>query len=1178
MPTEQEQLDAAITSLESQRSLLGNAVVDLALGGLLARRAALAAGTPVDVAEQALKLVTVLFLDVAGSTQLSQHLDPEDTGAVMDSLLGACTAIVAAHQGKVLQYAGDSLLAVFGAEQAQENDAERAVRAGLDLLAEGARHGAMVQARHGHSGFNVRVGVHTGGVLLGGGVDAENSIRGTAVNVAARMEQSAPVGKLRISHDTFTHVRGVFDVELQAPIEVKGVDVRVVTYLVLRARPRAFRTTARGIEGVATQMVGREAELERLQQAFAQARGGHRLVCVSVVGEAGMGKSRLLHEFQVWAEQHAGGFELFQGRAHPQTRHQPYGLLRDVLAWRFQIGDGDSMDEAKHRFERGMAALRDAAATRDPAADAPVHLLGHLIGLDFAQSPHVTGIQGDGRQLRSRAFHAAEQLLREVAQRSAQPLLLLLEDLHWADDGSLDFLQHLCNVNLDVPLLMVGLARPALYERRSDWPGSAGALRIDLQALAHSMSHLLADQLLHKLPEVPEALRELVTGAAEGNPFYMEELVKMLVDEGAITVQASGWTLNPDKLRVAHVPQTLTGVLQARLDAAEPAEKLALQQAAVIGFVFWDLALAAIDAQAGATLAAVTQRALVVPHAEAGFSGAREFAFSHQVLHQVTYDTVLKRLRRSYHAKAGAWLASQTGARANDFLAMTAEHFEKAGEIDRACEYLARAAEHAGARYAHQEAIDQTTRALALMGGEARGGAAPAHVPADVSANMPADASANMPADAPANVPAHALADVPANVPADAPATAADPAADPAATQRLRWRLLTSREASLGLQGKRTEQRADITALEQLADELADDRLRFEAAWLRADLALRVADYRGLEVAARHAMALGERIGDNALRLRAQQRLGIALSETGSIAAGKALIEQTLDAARAAGLPRIESLCLNVLSIIASVQDDPMQALRIDQQKLRLDQALDNPLIYATTVANYGESWLQLGDHVQALHFLDEGLRLNGAVGNRAMQGMVLLNLSQLTLRGGDAAGAEAHARAALAIARAVQSPEYEARAEWAIGHAELAQGRHALAVSAFERARAVAVAADQQPGQLDAAAGLTKVALLQGNLAAASQAAQPLLDHLAAVGVFEGIDGPRLAHLACCEVLARTGNPRADVALEALHAWLQQRAALVTEGDMRERFLSNIPEHRDIVAMWAARAGSQAT
>jgi len=1110
MTTEQQQLDAAIAALESQRNLLGSAVVDLALGGLLARRAALAAGTPAEAADQALKLVTVLFLDVAGSTQFSQHLDPEDTGAVMDALLAACTGIVAAHQGKVLQYAGDSLLAVFGAELAQENDAERAVRAGLALLAEGARHGQTVQERYGHSGFNVRVGLHTGGVLLGGGVDAENSIRGITVNIAARMEQTAPAGALRISHDTFAHVRGVFDVEPQPPMEVKGVDTPITTYLVLQARPRAFRTAARGIEGVTTLMIGREAELERLQLAFAQAQHESRLVCMTVAAEAGMGKSRLLHEFQVWAERQPGGFELFQGRAHPQTRHQPYGLLRDVLAWRFRIADGDNMAAAKLHFEAGMSVLANFDGASDVAPDAPAHLLGHLIGLDYAASPHVTRIQGDGRQLRARAFHAAAQAVREVALRSGKPLLMLLDDLHWADDGSLEFLAHLLGANRDVPMLVVGLTRPSLYERRPGWPGLADAQRIDLQPLAQSMSHRLVGELLRMLPEVPDALRELVTGAAEGNPFYMEELIKMMVDEGAITVQGEGWTLNPDKLLVAHVPQTLTGVLQARLDATEPAEKLALQQAAVIGFVFWDLALAAIDTQAAATLDGVTQRALVVRHADAGFSGTREFAFSHQVLHQVTYDTVLKRLRRSYHAKAGAWLASQTGARANDFLAMTAEHFEKAGEPARACEYLARAAEHAEARYSHQEAVDQATRGLALL-------------------------------------------------------------ADEPATRLLRWRLLASREASFGLQGMRVEQRADITALEQLADALADDRLRFEATWRRADLALRVADYRGLELAARHAMLLGERVGDEALRLRAQQRLGIALSETGSIKAGKALIEETLIAARAAGLLHIESLCLNVLSIIASVQDDPMQALHIDQQKLVLDQALGNPLTYATTVANHGESWLQLGDHAQALHFLREGLRLTGAVGNRAMQGVVLLNLSQLMLRAGDAFTAELHAREALAIGRVVQSPEYEARAEWAIGHAELAQGRHAAAFSAFERARAVAMAADQEPSQLDAAAGLTRVALQQGDLPCACQAAQPLLDHLQRAGHFEGIDGPRLAHLVCCEVLLRTGDSRGADALEALHAALQQRAALVPKGELREGFLGNIPEHRDIVAMWAA-------
>ncbi len=1118
MTTEQQQLDAAITALEAQRNLLGSAVVDLALSGLLARRAALGVGAPADVADQALRLVTVLFLDVAGSTQLSQHLDPEDTGAVMDALLAACTGIVAAHQGKVLQYAGDSLLAVFGAELAQEDDAERAVRAGLALLAEGARHGQRVLERHGHSGFNVRVGLHTGGVLLGGGVDAENSIRGITVNIAARMEQTAPAGALRISQDTFAHVRGLFDVEAQAPMDVKGVDAPITTHLVLRARPRAFRAAARGIEGVVTPMVGRDVELERLQQAFAQAQHESRLVCLTIAAEAGMGKSLLLHEFQAWAEQQPGGFELFQGRAHPQTRHQPYGLLRDVLAWRFHIADGDSMTAAKQHFEAGMAVLAASESTADSSPHAvpdvpgaPVHLLGHLIGLDYATSPHVTGIRGDGRQLRARAFHAAAQVVREVARRSGRPLLMLLDDLHWSDDGTLEFLSHLLDANRDVPMLMVGLTRPELYERRPDWPGHADALRIDLQPLAQSMSHRLAGELLRRLPEVPDALRELVTGAAEGNPFYMEELIKMLVDEGAITVQHDGWALNTEKLLVAHLPQTLTGVLQARLDAADPAEKLALQQAAVIGFVFWDLALAAIDTQAAATLASVTQRALVVPHADAGFSGTREYAFSHQLLHQVTYDTVLKRLRRSYHAKAGAWLASQSGARANDFLAMTADHFEKAGEPERACEYLARAAEHAEARYAHHEAIDRATRGLALL-------------------------------------------------------------ADEPATRPLRWRLLASREASLGLQGKRSEQRADITALEQLADELADDRLRFEATWRRADVALRVADYRGLEQAARQAIALGERVGDEALRLRAQQRLGIALSETGSIEAGKALIEDTLTAARAAALPLIESLCLNVLSIIASLQDDPMHALHIDQEKLLLDRALGNPLTYATTVANYGESWLQLGDHAQALHHLNEGLQLTGAVGNRAMQALVLLNLSQLMLRAGDSGAAEAHAREALAIGRAVQSPEYEARAEWAIGHAELAQSRYATARSAFERAQAVASAAGLEASQLDAAAGLVRVALLEGDLPSAQQIAQPLLAHLERAGHFEGIDGPRLAHLVCCEVLARTGDARADGALTQLHTQLQARAARVTEGALRNGFLGNIPEHRAIVALWAAR------
>ena len=228
----------------------------------------LAARRERDSATQQLKTATVLFMDVVGSTRLSERLDPEDTHAVMDSALERLTAIVRAHQGRVLQYAGDSLLAVFGADQALEDDAERAVRAGLAIVAEAAPLAAGFRASFGLDDFALRVGIHTGPVLLGGGIDAEGSIRGVTVNIAARMEQTAPAGALRISHETYRHVRGVFDVEPQAPIEIKGITGPVRSYLVTRAKPRAFRMANRGLEGIETQMVGRDAELARIGEAF----------------------------------------------------------------------------------------------------------------------------------------------------------------------------------------------------------------------------------------------------------------------------------------------------------------------------------------------------------------------------------------------------------------------------------------------------------------------------------------------------------------------------------------------------------------------------------------------------------------------------------------------------------------------------------------------------------------------------------------------------------------------------------------------------------------------------------------------------------------------------------------------------------------------------------------------
>ena len=1097
-----------MASLEGQRALLGDAAVDAALGPLRVRLASLAERP---MPGQVRRQVTVLFLDFVGSTALAQQLDPEDVHAVLDGALAASTRVVEAHQGKVLQYAGDNLLAAFGADETREDDPERAVIAGLALLAEGRHASARVAQRHGHAGFGVRVGVHTGPVLLGGGVDAEHSIRGNTVNVAARMEQSAPPGALRISHDTYRHVRGVFDVEPQPPLHLKGIDQPIVTYLVRGAKPRAFRVATRGIEGVQTCMVGRNAELDRLKQLFERLHRDPALIAVCVVADAGVGKSRLLFEFENWAETRPEPFVLFKGRAHPQTRTQAYGLLRDVLAWWLQIADDDSMDSAKRKFEQGilpMLAARDGA----DIAQAHTHLLGHLIGLDFADSRFVQGIARDGLQLRSRAFLAAARFFAEIAARHAGPLVMLVEDLHLADEGSLDFVQFLEQAHHDLPMLMLTTTRPALFEAHATWRCGE---RIDLNPLDKCLSQELANELLKKLGEIPDALRELITGGAEGNPYYMEELVKMLVDDGAINTDDEPWRVVPQKLLATRVPQTLTGVLQARLDALKPAEKLALQQASVIGHVFWDQALAAIDADAPACLPAQPQRGLVVAHRETSLDGMREYAFQHHLLHQVTYDTVLRRMRRDCHAKAAEWLAGLRGARANDFLGAAAEHFERAGDSRRASDYLAKAAEHAGARYMHAAALTFIDKALALAAPE--------------------------------------------------PTGASDADAGAGEALRFRWRLLAARERSLHIQGRRTEQRADIDSLQRVAESLDDDQLRGEVCWRRAKLAMDTADPRAQEPAARNAMAFAERVGDDDLRLRAQQLLANALALLGDLVAAESLVQDGLAMARRLGRRYHEAVLLNTLSVIAGSRDDVVLAFETDRQLLPIARELGDARGLGITLGNLGLSWLKLGALDQAGQHLQEGLQLNQAVGDRLSESNQLCNLSQLALYRGDAGAALAHARAALEISIAVEDRRTQVFAMCALGNAELAAGRPSQAAEAFERARATALEV-ASPTRHDACAGLARAALARDDLPGALAWVDELAPCLSDADELAGAEQPRLIEWTCHQVFARAGDARAATVLAAARAALDLRAASLTDAALRAAFLHQVPEHRAIM------------
>ncbi|MGD2145819.1 MAG: ABC transporter substrate-binding protein, partial [Anaerolineae bacterium] len=675
------------------------------------------------------RMVTILCSDVQGSTAMAEQLDPEDVMEIMDGAFDVLIEPIYRHEGTLARLMGDAILAFFGAPIAHEDDPERACHAALEIVKGAQAHAEELARDRGIQGFNVRVGINTGLVVVGevgSDLRVEYTAMGDAINLAARMEQNAPPGSILITHDTYRHVRGVFDVLRQEPLAVKGRREPVRTYRLQRAKPRAFRKGVRGVEGIETIMVGRQAELTLLQEAFYTAIEDRELQMTTIVGDAGVGKSRLLHEFDIWAEALAQQYFFFKGRALQEMQRLPYALIRDLFAFRFQIEESDAVDDVRRKLEEGVAAALGGGPETPLAPGAALraaHFIGHLAGFALGESAHLEHVLDDPRQARDRALEYLTDYFEALAARN--PVLILLEDLHWADDSSLDVLNHLALALTDQPLMIVGAARPALFEGRPHWgEGQPFHTRLNLRPLTKRNTRQLLGEILQKVGDVPQTLSDLVVAGAEGNPFFVEELVKMLVEDGVIVKGEEHWRVEPARLGDVRVPPTLTGVLQARLDRLPLEDRTVLQQASVVGRLFWDRAVLRISESAAEgvdegdvldALSALRGREMVFQRETTAFAGAQEYLFKHNVLREVTYESLLKRLRRVYHGLVADWLIDQSGERVGEHTGLIADHLELAGRSEEAIDYLLEAGDRARRLYAHQEAITAYERALALL-------------------------------------------------------------------------------------------------------------------------------------------------------------------------------------------------------------------------------------------------------------------------------------------------------------------------------------------------------------------------------------------------------------------------------------------------------------------------------
>jgi serine/threonine protein kinase/tetratricopeptide (TPR) repeat protein len=958
------------------------------------------------------KQITILCADISGLTAISESLDAEEMNDIMSALWQRLDTTVMDHGGMIDKHMGDLVMALWGAQSAHEDDPERAIRAALLMQTEAAEVLAdCLGDRVPNEVLSslVRVGINTGPVLLTAvGTRGEFTAAGASVNVASRLEQAAPAGSILISHDTYRHVRGVFDVHELELSNVKGEAEPVHTYVVERVKPRAFRLRTRGVEGIETRMIGRRGELDRLTDALSTVMEDRELRAVTVIGEAGIGKSRLLYEFSNEVELLPQRFCIFNGRANQAVRGQPFSLVRDVFAFRFEIQDSDSPMVAREKLERGMLAL-DA---NDDGALMRAHFIGQMIGLDFSASPFLAGIIDDARQIRDRAFHYATQFFTTVAAK--MPVILYLDDIHWADDGSLDFVNHLMRSCRAVPLMIFSLARPALLERRPSWgEGETAHDRLTLELLTKRESRQLVEEILRHAQSIPQALRELVVGGAEGNPFYVEELIKMLIDQRVILPGGSQWRVDASRLVEVRVPSTLTGVLQARLDGLSAWEKIVIQRASIIGREFWDHAVEFLGAQLGesshdppsadtrAALEKLRRRELIYRREASTFLGAMEYLFKHAILRDVTYESVLRRERRKLHKLAADWLIERSGERADQFAATIAEHYERARVAANAAEWYGRAGEQARDAYAPEAAIGFYRKALELG-------------PTDTAASTENRA------------------------------------------REILWH--EGLGEALWMQARFPDAVAAYKTMLELAEGEGDHLAQARACNGLASVQDRVGDYRAMLESAKSAGRLARAAGTSARAVkelaRALDRQGWAAYRLGDAADAIGLCEQALNLAveLGASASRERGHSLKSLGVVYLMLGQFVQAESCFEQAMELHRELGNRRGVGNLLNSLGEAARLRGDSAAAVRWYEEALIITREIGDRGNEMTYLSNLggARVGLKDWRAAETDLHevtARVGSDRFYAL-SETYSFLAEACLGQDKLDEARTAVAVA----------------------------------------------------------------------------------------------------------------------------------
>ena len=949
------------------------------------------------------KQVTVVFVDCAGFTGLSARLDPEDLHGVMDGCFQHLLDAVHRYEGTVNQFTGDGIMALFGAPIAHEDHAVRAVAAALAIQQSVRRYAEALRAERGLD-FAVRIGINTGPVVvgkIGDDLRMDYTAQGETVNLAARLQQVAPPGGLRLSEATMRLVSGYFVIEPTGEVTLKGLAAPVTTFTATRVRGGRARFDL-ALERGLTAFVGRQRELTFLRDALDKARRGRGNV-VSVVGPAGIGKSRLAYELRRGLDDTALTF--LPARCHPHREALPFNLIAQLLQATFQLEEGEAEKKQVDKVERGVRRL-------DAELEWTIPYLEHVLALP-ADELDVQGL--DEAQRKQRLVEAVRALTLRSAQ--ARPLFLLMEDLQWIDASSREYLDGVVDSMAAHPIFVLCTYREGYAP---SWDTRAFHQRLVLDPFTEQETAEMVAALAERA-SVAAPAGQLIVARAEGNPLFIEELTGYLNERGLL---AAG-----DAAALAHaeVPATIQDLLTARIDRLPESAKRVLQVAAVLGREFPFPLLQAVvpaDVDLPAELATLARAELL---GETAVFPERRHRFVHLLVQEVAYQSLLVKSRAELHARAGRALETLSAERPEEALYELARHYGRSAEHDKALRYLVLAGDRARSLFAYDEAAAYYRQALDLAVDARR---------AVILEKLGDTAYARGHLEQARRDWGEALGVV------------------ERAGERRRAAEL-ERKIGVAAWDAGERQRA-LDHLERGRVALGEDVRNAEAARLYQELGrihFRLGNHEAATEWARRALALGQELGAPDVISHAYNTLGVAMARAGDIEQAADYVRHSLDTALAHQLGAVACRAYSNLAVMYAALDH-VRSGAYCREGLALAQRIGDQLQQAWLFCTLAGGHCTLaGDYDEGIKAAQAAVEVDRRLGQRSHLPVPLIILAQIHQCRGEHAQSARYYREALEVASAVGEPQllfpcYDGLATLAIDAGDEAEAERWLARS----------------------------------------------------------------------------------------------------------------------------------